>query len=500
MSGRARVSGPGGRFIRILLPGFTAGVLAGAAAMRFLSLPPVLVLFGLLAAGAGLAAFLFRKTGAALFSLLIATLIINIDKTFFLNPDHSGGAKGVIVALWNIVLLGFVALRPPSFLGMRSGRPGSPMWVWVPLLLLFAFSAFSLTQAVNPRLGLYQLLELTKAILLFLVLSDAFRDRGAVSTALTVLLVVYLIELAVGTVQYALNRDVALGILTNATTNSVRRIGDRSMISVSGTLEGSDRFASYLVMMLLLFMGWWSSLKRALPRLLLMAAVLAGTMLLVFTFSRGGWIGFAAGLLVFAFLHWRIAENRSRALFRGLIVLSVLSLVLWLLRDFILLRFTGEDYGSAQSRIPMMQIALGMIRKFPWLGVGLNNYTLSMAPFDKTGLTLDFFHPVHNVYLQLAAEIGLPGLVAFLAFTLGLYVRAARSLSAPLPDRSKQLIIGFISGITGLLIHHTVNNATIDSEAFLAFWLFAAAIVALSGAPQIESPAGGGEGGPIGLR
>ena len=125
MSDRARISVSRGRFLRILLPGFTAGVLAGAAAMRFLSLPPVLILLGLLAAGGGLAALLFRKTGAALFSLLIATLIINIDKTFFLNPDHSGGAKGIIVALWNIVLLGFVALLPPSFLGMRSGRPGS---------------------------------------------------------------------------------------------------------------------------------------------------------------------------------------------------------------------------------------------------------------------------------------------------------------------------------------------------------------------------------------
>ncbi len=500
MSDQARFSGPRGRFLRILLPGFAAGVLAGAAAMRLLALPPAIVVFGLLAAGGGLAALLLRKAGAALFALLIVTLIINIDKTFFLNPDHSGGAKGLIVALWNIVLLGFIVIRPPAFLGMRPQRPESPMWAWVSLLLLFAFAAFSLTQAVSPRLGLYQLLELTKAILLFLVLSDAFRDRGAVSAALTVLLVLYLFELAVGTVQYTLNRDVPLGILTNATTSSVRRIGDRSMISVSGTLEGSDRFASYLVMMLLLFMGWWSSLKRALPRLLLMAAVLAGTMLLVFTFSRGGWIGFAGGLLVFAFLHWRIAENRSRALFRGLIVLAVISLVLWLLRDFILLRFTGEDYGSAHSRIPMMQIALGMIRRFPWLGVGLNNYTLSMAPFDTTGLTLDFFHPVHNVYLQLAAEIGIPGLAAFLAFTLGVYVRAIGSLSEPVPDRSRQLIIGCISGITGLLIHHTVNNATIDSEAFLVFWIFAAAIIALSGRPQINGSTDGGEGGPVGLR
>ncbi|MBN2201790.1 O-antigen ligase family protein [bacterium] len=500
MIAREPISGSRDRFFRILLPGFAAGILAGIASMRFLALPPTLILGGLLVAGGGLAAVAYRKAGTAVLSLLIASLIINIDKTFFLNPDHSGGAKGLILAFWNIVLLGFMALRPTAFPGIRSGRQGPPMWAWVSLLLLFVFSAFSLTQAFSPRLGLYQLLELSKALLLFFVLADAFRDRGAVTTALSVLLIVFLFELAVGTIQYTLNRDVHLGILTNATTNSVRRIGDRSMISVSGTLDGSDRFSSYLLMMLLLFMGWWSSLKRAIPRLLLLAAVLAGTMLLVFTFSRGGWIGFAGGLLVFALLHWRIAENRSRALFRGLIVLAVISTVLWALRDFILLRFTGEDYGSAQSRIPMMQIALGMIREFPWLGVGLNNYTLSMAPFDPTGLTLEFFHPVHNVYLQLAAEIGLPGLAAFLAFIAGLYIRTLSSLSSPLPDRSKQLLIGCISGVTGLLIHHTVNNATIDSEAFLVFWIFAAAIIALSGRPETQASTHGGEGGRIGLR
>jgi putative inorganic carbon (HCO3(-)) transporter len=510
------------RALRAILPGLVLGVLAGAAAMRFLSLPTGLIAIGAVgggrdraapaqpqtknqikigavAAAFGLAALAKRKTGSVIMALLMASLIVNIDKTFFLNADHSGGAKGVILSLWNFALLGVIVLRVLRSDVSKAKRPPVPMWVALSLLLLYMLSALSLTQAISLRFGLFQLFELTKVLVLFLFLIEHFRDRDALRKAVLVLFVVYLFELAIGTVQYTLNRDVNLGILKNATTNSVRQIGDRAMISVSGTLDGSDRFSSYLVMMLILFMGWLSTLRKAVPRLLLLTSILAGTMLLVFTFSRGGWIGFSVGLCVYAGLHWIIAENKSKALFRGLAILAVLTVTLWALKDFILLRFTGDDYGSAQSRIPMMQIAFGMIRRYPWLGVGLNNYTLAMIPFDKTGLTIDFFHPVHNVYLQMAAEIGLPGLTVFLAFTCGLYIRALKSLFGRIPHGSKQLIIGCISGITGLLVHYTVNNATIDSEAFLVFWVFAAAIIALSVPSEEEAPAHGGGGGADGL-
>jgi putative inorganic carbon (hco3(-)) transporter len=482
-------------FLRRVLPGLALGILAGAAAMRFLSLPAAFVLGGTVLAATGLAAIATQKTESAVMSLLIASLVINIDKTFFLNADHSGGAMGVILSLWNLALIGWIILRIPRTGELKTKRVPIPLSGSIPLLLLFVLSVLSLTQAISLRFGLFQLLQLAKVYLLFFVLISFFRDLSGVQKAVTVLFAVYLFELAIGYTQYALNRDVNLGILSNATSNSVRQIGDRAMISVSGTLEGSDRFSSYLIMMLLLFMGWMSSLKRIVPRLLLLASILAGTMLLVFTFSRGGWIGFLTGLVVFSVLHWILAENKRRALFRGVAIVGLLVVVFWALKDFILLRFTGEDYGSAQSRIPMMQIAFGMIRKYPWLGVGLNNYTLAMTPFDRTGLTLDFFHPVHNVYLQLAAEIGIPGLVAFLGFIAGLYVRTMKSLSSPIPLRSKNLLIGCISGVTGLLIHYTVNNATIDSEAFLIFWLFAAMIVSLSE----ERPAPAGEGSADGF-
>jgi putative inorganic carbon (hco3(-)) transporter len=476
----SRESG-GGRFGRAALPGLVLGVLAGAAAMRFLSLPPALVLGGVVLAAAGLVSVATRKSASAVMAFLIASLVIDIDKTFFLNPDHSGGAKGVILSLWNLALIGWILLRIPRVRQRDPRRFSVPLWVSVPLLILFVLSVLSLTQAISLRFGLYQLIQLAKVYVLFFVLAAHFRDPENVQAAVNVLFAVFLFELVIGYLQYSLNRDISLGLLTNSTENSVRRIGDRSMISVSGTLDGSDRFSSYLIMMLLLFMGWMSGVKRTVLRLLLLGAVLAGTMLLVFTFSRGGWIGFSAGVCVFAVLHWRIAVDRRRALLRGVLILGLLSLVLWFLKDFILLRFTGEDYGSAQSRIPMMQIAFGMIRKYPWLGVGMNNYTLAMTPFDRTGLTLEFFHPVHNVYLQLAAEVGIPGLIVFLFFLGGLFVRCLKSLSGDLPLRSKQILIGCISGLTALMVHYTVNNATIDSEAFLLFWVFAAVIVSLPG-------------------
>jgi O-antigen ligase len=48
--------------------------------------------------------------------------------------------------------------------------------------------------------------------------------------------------------------------------------------------------------------------------------------------------------------------------------------------------------------------------------VGLNNYTIIAPEYDRTpeAISLDFPHPVHNVYLLFTAELGVVGGLFFL--------------------------------------------------------------------------------------
>ena len=67
----------------------------------------------------------------------------------------------------------------------------------------------------------------------------------------------------------------------------------------------------------------------------------------------------------------------------------------------------------------MYSLAVNIIKHKPFFGVGLNNYTLISPKYDNTGITEVFNHPVHNIYLLYAAEVGIPGAVCFVWFLIG---------------------------------------------------------------------------------
>ena len=71
--------------------------------------------------------------------------------------------------------------------------------------------------------------------------------------------------------------------------------------------------------------------------------------------------------------------------------------------------FYGARDGSVQARLMLWGIALDHIQSAPWLGIGPMHYA-----HHPTG---DASHP-HNIYLQVAAEFGIPFLLSILVLVL----------------------------------------------------------------------------------
>ncbi len=79
-------------------------------------------------------------------------------------------------------------------------------------------------------------------------------------------------------------------------------------------------------------------------------------------------------------------------------------------------------------RLDMWNRALAMLRDMPYTGVGLNVYPIIQVEFYP-GLLLGSVPHAHNLYLQIALDLGLPGLFAFLWLLVGfarIVVGAAR--------------------------------------------------------------------------
>ena len=182
-------------------------------------------------------------------------------------------------------------------------------------------------------------------------------------------------------------------------------------------------------------------------RLLLGLGAVFMALALLLTQSRSGMIGAAAGLLVLLVLKtrwalllppivgwqaWRVIQTRG---------------LVWLTDWW----FSTTALRSYRGRVDVWLRGLYVVRNAPLTGVGLNTFTrVSHTRFPYFSLAADF--PVthaHNNLLQVGVDLGLPGLVCYLA-VLGLFGWMAWSMYC----RGEGLIRGVAAGsLSGMLAH-----------------------------------------------
>ncbi len=473
--------------------------------LKFTNLNPVLglILIGLMGIGMGgvfsfiteisiqyvvLLGIIFIIAGICLYSgrtkqiftaILLVTIPINIDKTLFFHEFHSGGVQGLIVSIWSIAL---TVLYITWFIESWNRKCKEIAYfprITIPMVLLILISMLSMMKSVYLSLSGYAIIQTLKVFLLFFYIANNIQSENEYKFILHVMLWTLVFEIGLGFFQYFMNDFVDLSILSDNERAVTRELGSKKIVTVYGTLSGDARFGDYLSLNLFLVLALLNSKIKWIKKSILLFIFASGIMLLIFTFSRGVWMGFASGLFLFLFLKFLFNLKDPKTYFTLFLFILIVLIVGFVFRDLIIERFFGEDHGSAESRVPMMQIAFEMIKKNLLLGVGINNYTRVVTMYDPTGLTYVYLQPVHNLFLQLAAEIGIFGLIVFLWIIVRIYITAIGSIFKS-NDFFQNQSIGLISGITAVLIHGLVNNASIGMDPFILFWVFAGFIHAIS--------------------
>lgn len=129
---------------------------------------------------------------------------------------------------------------------------------------------------------------------------------------------------------------------------------------------------------------------------------------MVTTLSRSAMLSTAVGFApVIAAIIWS-AARRSRWLIGGGVVMIIIAagVLIWVILsgDLQARIFASREFFFAYS--------FEVIKNHPFLGVGAGNLMLEVGRI--WGMSIEHLLPVHNVYLYLWAELGLPGLALFL--------------------------------------------------------------------------------------
>ena len=201
-----------------------------------------------------------------------------------------------------------------------------------------------------------------------------------------------------------------------------------------------------------------------------------------------------AGLLFVGFFVFLKTGGRRILASRFFVVVLVVFLALPLyprLYQKVVERFMGPDKGSAESRLPQYEMAYEMIKEHPALGVGINNYTSVMHQYDYSAEGIDSItqHAVHNIFLHLAAEMGLVGLGVFIWFIGAIFLTGLRTTAGD-GSSSTYAVIGMLGGVLAFLVHGLADVAYVGDKLYLMVWFFAGVTCAISGLTKEEKRLG----------
>ena len=191
---------------------------------------------------------------------------------------------------------------------------------------------------------------------------------------------------------------------------------------------------------------------------------------LFFTQSYAGILAVfgALGLLVLVQLIRTPRQRKAIGLALAILVLSFLAVMATQVRTPKFQQFLDfENRSSTSVRLEIYQVALDLVKKHPWVGVGPGlfqaNYQVD-APLvlGRSPMEWNMPHP-HNIFLGFWLNAGLLGLLSFLA----LLVLAHRRFTYPL------------IALWGIVIHGLFDMPFWKNDLAMIFWLILAAIVVL---------------------
>jgi putative inorganic carbon (HCO3(-)) transporter len=238
-------------------------------------------------------------------------------------------------------------------------------------------------------------------------------------------------------------------------------------------------------------------------------AVLLGVVLLL-SQSRGAWIAAAVALALMPWLRYRRWWMVVLAL---AVIVVVVSLLLGPARlEAMVFPVAADDdvtINTLPGRLEIWTRAIVLLRDFGLTGGGAGNFEqvlMTLYPPFFTGVVGGFGH-AHNVYLQMAVDFGVPGLIVFLALLLGLaagLVAAAHLGKAqPVEGAVTSLAIGLFGSLLVVAIHGLVDaplaTPRVYAVVFLLFGMGAAAsshLAGLAGQPRAAASAAGGDDRP----
>lgn len=253
-------------------------------------------------------------------------------------------------------------------------------------------------------------------------------------------------------------------------------------VRVFSTLGNPNLLAGFLVMMMAVATGLGLAAGRPAARLALFSLVLALGVCLALTYSRGAWLSVLAVIGAYGVLY-------SRKTFWLLLLVPVAVVAGHDVLMERLMSILNPTDTSATLRLALWESTRFMIAEKPLTGIGWGAYWLVYPEYDFfiQNAATKIYH-AHNMYLHIAAEIGIPGLLAFLAVMFG-HARLALAGAREGGNRwAGGLMLGVLTALVGLAVSGFTDYVLFNTQMSMLFWLLCALTVVVGEGAFLQKP------------
>ena len=379
------------------------------------------------------------------------------------------------MALMQIMIVVAILLWSASLLRSRSMKTeiralfdqsgACPPVLWAPLALFFFWVILSFFASEYPRESFRGVLKVAKPMLVFFMAADLFRDVSNRRKFDLAFLITFLMVLFDSSIQYAFGKSILRGYPAQESGAGLRLVGP---------FGDFGKMGSYLILVIPVFaLRFVSDFKSALTRkksFYALALALTAFALLYLTDVALRCLPLSQVFALFIQTLVQGDRDRSRAI-----------------HGFARGNSEGDDYSprrgfqeqSIVERVELWKRALDVIDSKPWIGTGINTYDVAHEKYDTKRNWRVRGYYAHNGYLQLAAEIGVPGVLFFVVFLVSLFRRGMQKARAARGSPEEWTILGLMTGLLAFLIYALSDTNLQSPQPLMAFWFMAGVLLAL---------------------
>jgi putative inorganic carbon (HCO3(-)) transporter len=328
---------------------------------------------------------------------------------------------------WVLLLVPLLWLL--SWLATKKPLPSTPLNL--PLLVLLLMLLVSLYATYDIEVSLPKISGLILGVGMFYALIQAIRSGRGIQLAL---ILYFFMSMAISVVSFFGLRQVQKFTFLQPMIDRL----PQSLINLPGAEGGfhPNEVAGTLLWILpiILILFCWLIIKRkrifqdisrplyVVVIALLFLSIIFTVTVFILTQSRTAFIALFLSLLLLPLL--LLPEKvRIPGAVTLMILLGIFGWLAWQqnwlqwLYEVTTPGGTQASFLTFNSRIDYWEKALTLIGSFPFTGIGMNTFRFissDLYPFFTTPNLVDIGH-AHNEFLQVALDLGIPGLIAFLS-------------------------------------------------------------------------------------